>query len=301
MQGIFSIYQSGGGGASALTQPAGGKAQLGDLGFIIEASLFENPQDLRLRFTGLLTGTTGSCRFHLIKGGSFSGNGTIVDGTVVSTSPVFGPSSTAPDINADPDNPVVWDMDPVDIGTGLFRLRIGYENMGAANLSISFYHVSFFFIPPVITDVVRMDSVELLAHDTLLLNFSADMVNDDALRDPVSYTLVPFAAGIPTRIKEVQTGHELTTRQVILLFTPPTIGEVYEVTAGSTIKDLDGNTMDPAFKTRKFVDRYTKMDHVRKNMPPHFAMDTKAQLRWVFQAMTRSDERIGGNRNDTFE
>jgi hypothetical protein len=145
----------------------------------------------------------------------------------------------------------------------------------------------------------RVDEIELLAHDTLLITFSGNMVNDAALKSAASYAITPVGNGIPVKILEVMTGTSLSTAQVVLTFTPPSLGEVYLVSTASGLKNINGIVMDASFLSKEFEDRLTKMDSVIKNMPSMYAMSSDTILRQVFQAVTRSDERIGGNRKDT--
>jgi hypothetical protein len=174
MQGILGIFHSGGGGPNALTHPAGNAAQLTDMGWVIDPVLLENPQAVRLRFTGLLTGA-GTVRLSLWKDGSWSGADTAIsDGTLVATSPIYSPDAV---------NPIVWDMDPVDIGSGLTRLRIAYENMGATTLSMSFYHALFFSEAALDTCGLPFffDSVQTLDSKRLRLWFTRETAPAGAL------------------------------------------------------------------------------------------------------------------------
>lgn len=134
MQGTFGIFHSGGGGPTGLTAPTA-ISQLSDMGWVFDADLLEDGSIAQLRLTGLLTGT-GSVQFFLYQGGSWSfADNPIADGTLVATSPVFTPNATVP---------ITWTMDPVDLGSGLSRLRIAYQNLGPTSLSFSFYHALFF-------------------------------------------------------------------------------------------------------------------------------------------------------------
>lgn len=148
MQGIFSVFHSGGGGDSGLIHPTGSDAQLSDMGFVLDPVLLEQTFT-KIRFVGRLTRASmgdglGTVQFKIYQGGSWSGPDTTpIDGVVVATSPVFTP---------DPNNPLVWTTDEIELGTDLTRIKVTYQvNSTTDTLQIGGYHVSFFNDAPIDT------------------------------------------------------------------------------------------------------------------------------------------------------
>ncbi len=181
MQGMLSIYHTGGGGDSGLIHPPGADAQLDDMGVVLDPSLLERTL-ARMRFVGRLTGT-GSVQFKIYQGGTWSGpNTTPVDGVVVATSPVYGPDAV---------NPLVWDIDPIEIGTDLTRFKVTYQVQGGLDsLSIGGFHLSFFSEAPIDSCGLPFffDSVQTLDDNRLRLWFTRETASAGAL--PANFTLV---------------------------------------------------------------------------------------------------------------
>ncbi len=239
MQGVLGIFHTTGGGVEGLTGASGSVRQLSDMGWIVDPALFfdELSNKVFFRTSGFLLPTAGAesgIRFHLYSGGSWTqGNQIITDGDLVASSSTFFPDS---------DNPFVWTTDFVDIGSDLIRFRIAYENLGANNYQIGFYHTALFAevpIPPPEDQCglpFKVDSVEVINNQKLRVRFTDEI--DDADVTPGNFTLTNTSGNDAPEINIVTKNSEDSEVVDLILLSPLHSGS-YQLEIDSTVVSVD--------------------------------------------------------------
>lgn len=149
-----------------------------------------------------------------------------------------------------------------------------------------------------ITYDLTVQSLELLSQDTLLVAFDREMVVSAALRSLDSYTITPDGSGRAVAIKDILVEGADTVSEVVLVFTKPTVGEVYTLALSSSILSADRHGIDPNNNTAKFETRLTKMDSQISHLPVMYSQDHRSTVRILLQALAREDDKIGGSRDD---
>ena len=140
---------------------------------------------------------------------------------------------------------------------------------------------------------VILETVEVLSQNTLLLTFSESMLNNDTLNSAESYTITALGSGISVNVKSVLNGSGNFTTEVVIDVTSPMLGEEYEVEVVGDVRGAAFTSMNPSFESRM-----TKLDYVLHRLPRLYTKDQGSTLRTIFQAITREDDKIGGNRDD---
>jgi hypothetical protein len=182
--------------------------------------------------------------------------------------------------------------------TGISYIKLSAFRDGVSGAAgIGYPTITILSRPPPVVPTLK--EVELLAQDSVLMTFSQPMLNDSFMQAVSSYTITPDDGGQAVTIRDVMTPSTITTDSVVLAFSPPTLGGTYTLTVSSSIRNADKIALG-APTTHQFVCRLTKMDHVLKNLPGPYTNLHRSTLRNLLQALSRVDEKIGGNRNDTF-
>jgi hypothetical protein len=148
-------------------------------------------------------------------------------------------------------------------------------------------------------------TVEVWAGDLIELNFGSQMANNAALQDAASYTilsdgLVPGSISA-LQVQQVLAGNFSNPSSIFLVVSPFTIGERYTVTVDSACVDITGVSINFSANYAKFYGRRTKIDSVLENRPNLYDIGSTAELRYVLNALIRSDDHIGGSRLDYIE
>ena len=144
---------------------------------------------------------------------------------------------------------------------------------------------------------IVVTGVDVLAENTLLVRFSQTLVVNEALTSTDSYS-VTSATGLPVTVRAVFPSGESTAQEVVLSVSSPTIGDDYELLANAAFRGLDGQTPPETIEAFPFVARKTKMDNILARMPELYATQHGTNLRSVFHAITREDDRIGGDQDE---
>ncbi len=148
---------------------------------------------------------------------------------------------------------------------------------------------------------ISLSSVEILSLDSILLSFNKAVVNDSTLQSVNSYTIVPVSSGIAVTIRSISTGNSEFVTQVVMYVTPPTRKEEYSVDVVGDIRGVDASELDPSRSPVVFEARSTKMDSVLSRITEPYATEPGSNLRSIFHAITREDDKIGGSREDFLE
>lgn len=148
----------------------------------------------------------------------------------------------------------------------------------------------------------KLTGMDVIAIDTLLLNWDRDMKNDANLTNPANYAITAEGAGDPVDILEIRTGTDGVSDAMLFIVTAPTIGETYSISVdtGSAIRSADNEAVDAAFNTVKFIGRLTKVDAGLKHVPRVYDSRPYSVYRQIFNAIHREDDLIGGERSDRF-
>lgn len=148
----------------------------------------------------------------------------------------------------------------------------------------------------------KLTGMDVVAVDTLLLNWDRDMKRDANLLDITNYTITADAAGDPVTLIEMRAGSTGISDALLLIVTAPTVGEQYTVTvdATSAIRSAADEQIDVAFNNVKFIGRRTKVDDTMNSMPQIYDNRPAAIFRNILNAIGREDDIIGGERDDRF-
>lgn len=148
----------------------------------------------------------------------------------------------------------------------------------------------------VVDVLANVQSISVLAADLIQINFSQNMKNNSVLQNPSSYVLVPFSDGIAVNIRSVRTGKSVGTDSVLLVITPPTPGDVYDLTIVGDVRSLSNTALDVA--TGRFTARRTKIDSLLSTRPIAYDLRPESIFRNILNAIGREDDRIGGSQDE---
>ena len=146
-----------------------------------------------------------------------------------------------------------------------------------------------------------VSSVDVLAKDLIRMNFSEDIVVNDAYKSAASYSVFqtsdPLQQLAIRRVLQPQDG-SLTVRDVILHIDGHTDGVLYSAKVVGSLVGRLGGIVDPDGTTGQFFSRRTKMDTTLSIIPKHYSKRPTSEFRGVLQAIMDQDDIIGGSRND---
>lgn len=146
-----------------------------------------------------------------------------------------------------------------------------------------------------------VSSIDVLAKDLIRMNFSEDIIVNNAYKARASYSV--FESADPTKalaIREVQEPKDgtLTTRESILHIDGHKDGVLYSVQVVGNVTGRLGGVIDPDGTTGQFFSRRTKMDTALAVIPKHYSKRPGSEIRGVLQAIANQDDIIGGSRSD---
>lgn len=150
-----------------------------------------------------------------------------------------------------------------------------------------------------VTNVVlpSVSAVNIIAVDTLEIVFSTYMRNSALLKNPTSYTVVPVSVGDAVAVTSVKTDSLLpAVLSVFIHITKPTQNVYYTVAVVGAVTDADGDLLETSsavIKTRK-----TKTDDVVLKAPKSLSMDKGSLVRKIYNAISISDDKIGGSKKN---
>lgn len=159
---------------------------------------------------------------------------------------------------------------------------------------------------------------DIWAQDLLEVKFSVDMVNDSNLKDKRNYRVTAVTANsLPIEVTGVKTGKNDFTDTIYLVTTAGTLGSKYkieilsatqagygvELEAGdSNIISTDGihinNNILANSNINFFFSRWTKIDEALSHLPKFYDTTPTSKIRDVLNAIFRSDDLLGGTRDD---
>ncbi len=143
--------------------------------------------------------------------------------------------------------------------------------------------------------VVGASRADIVGDNLIVLYFDTELaVNADFL-DPANYVIaISVGDGDPIEVLEVLPPQAVTTDKVYLRTSYHTNGTVYTV-AVSNVVSRDGSVAAVTFDV---LSRSTKLDSIYKNIPAHYSKEASSVLKNILVAISQSDDRIGGSRDD---
>lgn len=147
-------------------------------------------------------------------------------------------------------------------------------------------------------NIAGIERIDVLARDEILIEFNQLLKNDDQARLVSNYSVVPVDSGVPVLIKDVLLQNEFGSAQIVLVVSPFTIGETYEVSINESLNWLSKDTLNSAKKTRRFIGRLTKIDSVVDSRPAFYDTRPTATFRQLINAIHYEDELIGGSKSE---
>lgn len=136
--------------------------------------------------------------------------------------------------------------------------------------------------------------VEVLSLDTLLITLSEPFPNDEALAATSTYTILGTTA---VEVFAVQTGgDEISTESVLLTVKGLIVDGEYTLSMSTTLVTSENEPVEE--NSFAFKGRQTKMDVILQRLPPIYTKAHDANLTKVLLAISREDDRIGGNQDE---
>ncbi len=143
--------------------------------------------------------------------------------------------------------------------------------------------------------VVGASRADIIGDNLIALYFDTELaVNSDFL-DPDNYVIaIAYGDGNPIQVLEVLPPQAVATDKVYLRTDYHTNGTVYTV-AVSNVVSRDGSVAAVTFDV---LSRATKLDAMYANIPAHYSKEASSVLKNILVAISQSDDRIGGSRDD---
>jgi hypothetical protein len=147
-------------------------------------------------------------------------------------------------------------------------------------------------------NIVILTEVKIVSADLLELTFDRTMKITPALVDPEGYVVQPFDASRAKEVtvKEVRAG-DSNTDSVLLVITPMTLGEAYDVFAIGSMRSVDNKTMSTQ-NNQRVIARRTKVDSLCSTRQPVYDLRPESVFRNILNAIGREDDRIGGSQDE---
>lgn len=138
-----------------------------------------------------------------------------------------------------------------------------------------------------------ISNIVMYAADYLEVQFESTVAVNSDLLDPTNYTLTPTSQAVNSvTVKDVVSGAERRPTNVFLVITPPTFDAEYTITVANIVSS-DGSVFTGPL-TATFTPSLTKLDNLLSTVPRLYDIRPKSNLRALFTAIGREDQRIGG-------
>lgn len=136
---------------------------------------------------------------------------------------------------------------------------------------------------------------EVLGNNLIVLYLDNEVLINETYLDPSSYEVTLYAGeGDAVTVLEVLPVNTPALHRVYLRTSYHTPGATYQV----TVTGLTTRTGGPMSGVFKFVSRRTKLDQMYSNIPAHFSAEPNSLIKNVLAAISQSDDKIGGSRDD---
>lgn len=147
--------------------------------------------------------------------------------------------------------------------------------------------------PSVLTAAVLFDDIDTPARDLIQVVTFVEFVVDGQYLNTLNYTVTNINTGKELGVRQVnKPRHHVTTTKIQLVVDKHIAGQEYNITLSNLIQ-RDGTVLTPV--TGSFFARDSKADSMLSSIPNHFNSDPKTSImRHVLQALSESDDRIGG-------
>jgi hypothetical protein len=165
--------------------------------------------------------------------------------------------------------------------------------------------------PTPVDQTYTISTVTVVARDVIKVNFNAAVAITESLITASSYQISGGSYEVAVdRVLPIVDGQNAETTAVYLALRPKALpGDAYEITIPSAGAVLELQLEDPvpeetlyspdggliAAMTAEWFQHRTKVDSVLSSFPGSYSMDLDSSLRMILQAITISDEVIGGD------
>lgn len=141
---------------------------------------------------------------------------------------------------------------------------------------------------------VPVSDLDALTRKTLRIEFTDEVVTDDAYYDVSNYAIELIDGSGPIEIKSVLPVNGTSTLELVLITQPMTLGSTYQLTANN-LKNRNGSTIS---FSGQYIYRDTKVDSSLRSIPKHFDKRATSIMFSVLAAIGKQDDIIGGSRSD---
>lgn len=141
---------------------------------------------------------------------------------------------------------------------------------------------------------VPVSDLDVLTRKTILVEFTDEMVTDDAYYDVDTYTLEVIDGEGPVEVVGVLPVNGTSSLELVLITQAMTHGTTYQLTTGN-LKDRNGSSIS---FIGQFIYRDTKVDSALRSIPKHFDKRPTSITFSLLAAIGKQDDIIGGSRSD---
>jgi len=143
---------------------------------------------------------------------------------------------------------------------------------------------------------VTLARADIYAADLVWLQFSHDMVRDDALLDPGSYVIT--GPGVtPVTVVSSGTDADSSVNEVFLVVRGFEVGEEYTITVPGALRSIYGSIIKPG-ASAKFIARRTAIDSIISSLPKALNTMPGSRIRGLINAIGRQIDLTKGARRD---
>lgn len=142
---------------------------------------------------------------------------------------------------------------------------------------------------------MSISSIEVLTKDCLRVIFTEKIQVNTNFLSVENWSIVPFEDGRSVSVKRifVGPGEEDITENLVEI-TEPSIDKIYQLSVDELITS-SGNFIEFPNNTGFFKHRVTKTDSLLRTIPKLYDKKFDSNLRFLFHAIGREDDLIGGN------
>lgn len=162
-------------------------------------------------------------------------------------------------------------------------------------------HLSTPLVFPLGGDLVTfpnfIESISIVAQDTIAINFMGDMAVTSENIKISNYTVTPLDGGIPVTGIRVLLNSGPANSIIYLKISQPSLGALYSVTVNN-LTTIDGAVLSGNTSSGEFIPRITKLDNMISSRKSLFDLSSGSIIREMLTAFALEDDLIGGSRKD---
>lgn len=148
--------------------------------------------------------------------------------------------------------------------------------------------------PP--TAQINVEDINICSKRLVRILFDDEVIVNDNYNDPTNYTINVVEGTGPVEVVGVLPVNTSTSLDIILITQPMTAGTEYQIVTGDlqTRSNLDFQVQG------NYIARVTKTDSLLRSIPQHYDKRVTSNLHAFLMAFGKSDDIIGGSRDDDF-